>query len=166
MAKKPCLLHIWPHWPSVAVSIFPLAVAMAAVITGHRLSTAMLLCALLLLPVCYVTLRSLSVYPDALVLRVAGIPVRRIPTEEVDGFVLVPAHAGHRGRTVPPAAVAVRKPGTVEGYCNERGLNPTGPLRCPNTSVHFNAGQEYTIWAVLEANGIPVAQFDDVLYRG
>ena len=22
------------------------------------------------------------------------------------------------------------------------------------------------IWAVLEANGIPVAQFDDVLYRG
>ena len=43
---------------------------------------------------------------------------------------------------------------------------PTGPLRCPNVSVHFNAGQEYTIWAVLEANGIPVAQFDDVLYRG
>ncbi|MBE6949840.1 MAG: hypothetical protein E7451_00695 [Ruminococcaceae bacterium] len=86
--------------------------------------------------------------------------------EQVVGFVLIPAYAGHRGRTVPPTAVAVLKHGTIDSYCNERGLKPSGSLSCPNVSIHFNASQEYTIWAVLDANGIPVTQFDDVLYRG
>lgn len=163
MKKRSCLLHIWPHWPSAAISVFPLAVALAAVIFGHHLSAAMLLCSLLLLPMCYVTFKSLSVCPEELVLRIAGIPIRRIPRENLAGFVLIPSHAGHRGRSVPPTAAAVLKPGTVDGYCNERGLKPSGPLQCPNVAIHFNAGQEYTIWAVLEANGIPVVEFEDVL---
>ena len=80
---------------------------------------------------------------------------------KIDGLVLVPTYSTGR-HSIPPAAVAVLKPGTAEGYCSERGLKRTRMVNCPNVSVDFNWSQSYNIWAVLEANGIRVIEFDDV----
>ncbi len=170
MEKKTCLLHIWPNWLSVLVIILPYAAVLVGLIAGRTLNgwvhlAALFLVPLIFLPLLYFNCQSLSFYPNQLILRCAGIPIRRIPIEKLDGVVLIPAHRSGR-RSVPPTVAAVLKPGTIDRYCNERGLTSSSYVNCPHVSTYFNAHQEYTIWATLEANGISVTEFDDVLYRG
>jgi hypothetical protein len=141
--------------------LLPFVLSVYAVSTGDQLSLMTLLLSTLFLPFFIHGTRSLSFYPEELVVRVLGIPYRRIPLEKIDGLVLVPTYSTGR-HSIPPAAVAVLKPGTAEGYCSERGLKRTRMVNCPNVSVDFNWSQSYHIWAVLEANGIQVIEFDDV----
>ena len=161
MAKKDCLLHIWPYWPRMVFPLLPFALSVYAVSTGDQLSLMTLLVSMLFLPLFIHSTRTLSFYPEELVVRVLGIPCRRIPLEKIDGLVLVPTYSTGR-HSIPPAAVAVLKPGTAERYCSERGLKQTRMVNCPNVSVDFNWSQSYHIWAILEANGIRVIEFDDV----
>ena len=161
MLRKSCFLRIWPYWPRMVFPLLPFALSVYAVSTGHQLGMMTLLLSMLFLPLFIHSTRTLSFYPDELVVRVLGIPCRRIPLEKIDGLVLVPTYSTGR-HSIPPAAVAVLKPGTAEGYCSERGLKRTRMVNCPNVSVDFNWSQSYNIWAVLEANGIRVIEFDDV----
>ena len=161
MLRKSCFLRIWPYWPRMVFPLLPFALSVYAISTGHQLGMMTLLFSMLFLPLFVHSPRTLSFYPEELVVRVLGIPCRRIPLEKIDGLVLVPTYSTGR-HSIPPAAVAVLKPGTAEGYCSERGLKRTRMVNCPNVSVDFNWSQSYHIWAVLEANGIRVIEFDDV----
>ena len=165
MEKKPCLLHIWPHWPSALFALLPFALTVLLAFNQPRLSIAMVLGALISILLSYFTCQSLSFYPDQLVLRCVGIPIQRIPLEKVAGVVLIPAH--HSGRhEVPPTVAVIPKPGTIDRYCSECGLIGINDVNCPHISTRFNARQEYAVWAAFESNGIPVEEFEDVLYRG
>ena len=57
---------------------------------------------------------SWSVYPDRMVQRVMGIPVRTIPFGEISGMIHPQARGGYRGHRMPPALLAVLAPGTIE----------------------------------------------------
>ena len=161
MAKKGCFLHIWPYWPPAVFCLAFFALTIYVFSIGDTMSFLTLALVPLLLFVFIQRTRTMSFYPDKLVLRVLGIPYRTIALSQVDSFVLVPTYRGHR-RQVPPTAAAVLKPGTAESYCNERGLKRTQMVNCPHVSVYFNWRQSYAIWATLEANGIRVIEFDDV----
>ena len=161
MTKKSCLLHIWFYWPRMVFPLFFFALTVYGFAAGEPMRFMCLMLSMLFLPFFIHGTRILSFYPEELVVRVLGIPCRRIPLEKVDGVVLVPSYSTGR-HSIPPAAVAVLKPGTAEGYCSERGLKRTRIVNCPNVSVDFNWSQNYNIWAVLEANGIRVIEFEDV----